>query len=271
MKAIFAISLAILSLFCKAQNPIADKLYDQGVVAYTNMDFVLADSLFTLSAEMQPNMDIYYNLALVKLKLGNQCESCKYLDLAGEYGDTKAGEMFEKHCFKKDSVEYDNHSYYCLYRRHVCDETILFSFFFKRASIGSDSVVILNMDSALTNEDYLSKSFEIEKYIDTVVLTAETQPEFPGGEYALMEFLGRNIKYPQYARENGIQGTVVIQYIVQPDGKITNVEVLRGIGGGCDEEAIRVVSIMPNWAPGKQYGKPVRVEFTLPIRFILQD
>jgi periplasmic protein TonB len=107
----------------------------------------------------------------------------------------------------------------------------------------------------------------VEQEIFTIV---EEQPSFPGGEAALMEYLGKNITYPPMARESGIQGTVFVTFVVEPDGNVTNVRTLRGIGGGCDEEAIRVVRNMPRWVPGKQRGKPVRVQFNLPIRFVLQ-
>jgi len=107
----------------------------------------------------------------------------------------------------------------------------------------------------------------VEAEIFTIV---EEQPGFPGGESALMEYLKNNIKYPQLARESNIQGTVFVTFVVEPNGGISNVKVLRGIGGGCDDEAMRVVKNMPSWSPGKQRGKPVRVQFNLPIRFILQ-
>jgi protein TonB len=106
----------------------------------------------------------------------------------------------------------------------------------------------------------------VEAEIFTIV---EEQPGFPGGESALMDYLKNNIKYPQLARESNIQGTVFVTFVVEPNGSISNVKVLRGIGGGCDEEATRVVKNMPSWTPGKQRGKPVRVQFNLPIRFIL--
>jgi len=95
-------------------------------------------------------------------------------------------------------------------------------------------------------------------------------PEFPGGMAALMKYLAENIKYPSLAKESGIQGRVFINFVVEPDGAISNVKVLRGIGGGCDEEAVRVVERMPKWSPGKQRGKPVRVSYNLPVKFTLQ-
>jgi protein TonB len=86
----------------------------------------------------------------------------------------------------------------------------------------------------------------------------------------LMKYLSENIKYPPLAKESGIQGRVFINFVVEPNGSISNVKVLRGIGGGCDEEAVRVVEKMPKWSPGKQRGKPVRVSYNLPVKFTLQ-
>ena len=84
-----------------------------------------------------------------------------------------------------------------------------------------------------------------------------------------MTFLANNIHYPQDARDKGIQGTVHVSYVIEPNGELSNIKVLSGIGGGCDEEAIRVIRLMPAWKPGIQRGKPVRVQFHIPIRFIL--
>jgi periplasmic protein TonB len=107
---------------------------------------------------------------------------------------------------------------------------------------------------------------EEEVQIFTVV---ESMPGFPGGESARIQYLNDNIKYPQMARESGIQGRVFVTFVVEKDGSVTDVKVLRGIGGGCDEEAVRVIQNMPKWDPGKQRGKPVRVQFNMPILFKL--
>jgi protein TonB len=107
----------------------------------------------------------------------------------------------------------------------------------------------------------------VQQEIFTVV---EEQPGYPGGEEARIGFLQQNIKYPEEAKELGIQGKVFVTFVVEVDGAISDVRVLRGIGGGCDEEAIRVVKSMPKWVPGKQRGVPVRVQFNLPIKFTLQ-
>jgi protein TonB len=102
-----------------------------------------------------------------------------------------------------------------------------------------------------------------------VLTIVELMPAFEGGEEAMYKWLGDNIKYPQVAKETGITGTVIVTFVVEKGGEITNVILLKGIGGGCDEEAIRVVKNMPKWKAGKQNGVPVRVQFNLPIRFTL--
>lgn len=105
-----------------------------------------------------------------------------------------------------------------------------------------------------------------EEVVFTVV---EEMPVYPGGEEARMQYLASNIKYPEAARKQGIQGTVYVTFVIERDGSVTDVRVLRGIGGGCDEEAVRVLSSMPNWTPGKQRGETVRVQFNTPIKFNL--
>jgi len=105
--------------------------------------------------------------------------------------------------------------------------------------------------------------------IDEIFIRVEEPPSFPGGEKALMEFLSKNVKYPVVAMENGIQGVVFVRFVVNRDGQIVDVEVLRSVHDSLDREALRVVRLMPSWAPGRQGGKPVRTRYNLPIRFSL--
>lgn len=109
---------------------------------------------------------------------------------------------------------------------------------------------------------------EIEEEIFTVV---ETQPQFPGGEDSLYNFIYSNLRYPQSAMRYKLEGRVFLTFVVEKDGSITNVKIKRDIGGGCGHEAKRVVEMMPKWIPGKQNGKPVKVQFNLPIIFKLKD
>ncbi len=111
---------------------------------------------------------------------------------------------------------------------------------------------------------------EEEEVVEAEIFTVvEESPSFPGGDEARIRFLTENIKYPQIARESSIQGTVYVTFVVEKNGNVTDVRVLRGIGGGCDEEAVRVIKAMPKWNPGKQRGKPVRGQFNMPIKFTL--
>lgn len=98
----------------------------------------------------------------------------------------------------------------------------------------------------------------------------DEMPIFPGGEEKLFAFLRSNIKYPPVARENGVYGRVGVNFIVDRNGKISDVKILKGIGSGCDEEALRVIRLMPDWIPGKQNGRPVFVSFYLPVDFRLK-
>ncbi|HZJ80990.1 MAG TPA: energy transducer TonB [Dysgonamonadaceae bacterium] len=110
-----------------------------------------------------------------------------------------------------------------------------------------------------------------EEVEDEIFVVVEQQPEFPGGMSALMKFLGDNIKYPVIAQENGIQGRVITNFVVERDGSISDVQVVRGQDPSLDREAVRVIQTMPKWKPGQQRGKPVRVRFTLPVVFRLQN
>ena len=105
---------------------------------------------------------------------------------------------------------------------------------------------------------------------DKVYEKVEVMPEFPGGEQAMMDFVAKNVVYPQEARDKEISGRVMVGFIVEKDGGISDAKVVKGIGGGCDEEAVRVVNAMPKWKPGKQKSKPVRVSFMMPFNFKLQ-
>lgn len=104
---------------------------------------------------------------------------------------------------------------------------------------------------------------------DTPFMVVEDMPEFPGGTKALLEYLSKNIKYPSVCRENNIQGKVIISFIVDKDGSITNPEVIKSINPYLDKEALRVITNMPKWKPGSQRGKAVKVRFTVPVQFKL--
>ena len=104
---------------------------------------------------------------------------------------------------------------------------------------------------------------------ETVYDVVEEMPQFPGGPSALFEYLSNNLQYPVVAEENGVQGRVIVTFIVEKDGSISNAKVVKAVDPSLDKEAIRLVESMPNWIPGKQNGEPVRVKYTVPVTFRL--
>jgi TonB family protein len=112
---------------------------------------------------------------------------------------------------------------------------------------------------------------ETDEETSSVFISVQQMPSFPGGDAARKKYLSKKLKYPVQASENGIQGTVYISFVVKTDGSLANFKILHGIGGGCDEEALRVVKLMPRWKPGRQNGKSVRTLINMPVYFKLQE
>lgn len=120
----------------------------------------------------------------------------------------------------------------------------------------------------MVNTNAMAQSKKVAN--DKVLEKAEVMPQFPGGDQAMMKFVSENVQYPEEAKEKEISGRVLVGFIVEKDGSVNEVKIVRGIGGGCDEEAVRVVKAMPKWKPGKQDGKTVRVSYTMPFFFKMQ-
>ena len=133
------------------------------------------------------------------------------------------------------------------------------------------SVIKVSQGNASQNQEY--QTIEQEPVIDAVetdIFTLiEEPPTFPGGEENRIIFFKENVKYPPVAREKNIEGIVYIQFFVEKDGSISNPTIVNDIGGGCGEEALRVVKNMPKWYPGKRRGNAIKSQFILPIKFIL--
>lgn len=139
--------------------------------------------------------------------------------------------------------------------------------------VEDDLEINVEADQETVIEDYIpppvEEEQEEEQEEEMIFVIVESMPSFPGGDEARLKYLGEHIKYPMMAREAGIQGKVFVQFVVETDGSITDVKVIRGIGGGCDEEALRLIKNMPRWNPGLQRNVPVRVRFNMPIHFML--
>ncbi|WOK05526.1 energy transducer TonB [Imperialibacter roseus] len=131
----------------------------------------------------------------------------------------------------------------------------------------------VNLDVEITEntviEDVVFEEAPEEEVADEIFTIVEDQPEPNGGMAAFYAYVGKNMKYPNQARRMGVEGKVFVQFVVDKDGSITEVQAIKGIGAGCDEEAVRVIQEAAKWKPGKQRGRPVKVRMILPITFKL--
>ena len=126
-------------------------------------------------------------------------------------------------------------------------------------------VALLGTTTITAQKTVISKNQSKDKVFDVV----EQMPEFPGGQDSLMTFLMRTMKYPKEAMDKGVQGRVVVKFVIEKDGQVSEPEIVKSVYPALDEEARRVIRCMPNWQPGKQSGKVVRVYFTMPVTFRL--
>ena len=143
----------------------------------------------------------------------------------------------------------------------------------KGAAFGTekiDGIELKTPDAAIVSEAPTGIDSGKGEEAPSIFIHAEEMPEFKGGEKAMLNYIGKKINYPSAAQRENIQGLVVVTFVVAPNGEIRDAEVLKGLGYGTDEEALRVVRGMPNWKPGKQNGRPVAVRYTLPIRFSMR-
>jgi len=152
----------------------------------------------------------------------------------------------------------------------------------KIVEVSDEEVIIeeirIDLDIEMTEDQVIEQTIfekvefvEIEEKADEIFTIVEQQPEPVGGLKAFYEYIGKNLNYPSRAQRNSIQGRVYIQFVVEKNGSLTDIQIVKGIGGGCDEEAFRIISNAPKWNPGKQRGRPVRVKMIMPILFRLEE
>ena len=137
----------------------------------------------------------------------------------------------------------------------------------------SNAVLSENLSDDLAGTEVVAEKIEVKEIAqeeEQVFQAVEQMPTFPGGNEEIGKYLGKNVVYPASAQENGIQGTVYVSFVVDKNGRISDVKVLRSVDTELDKEAIRVIKSMPAWIAGKQNGVPVRVAFTVPVKFVLQ-
>jgi len=258
-KKILVLSFIFISVFAYSQSAKAVKNYEKGTKAIESGNYQEGIKFLTLTINEFPTGNAYFNRSAAYFYLGDTCSCCADLKKASEYEDFEAQKLYYETCT------------YCTTITNLPDSI-------KSKDLKIKSIQIFhskcNSDSTIsyiyekTEKDAASTEItEPEK--PNVYTIVEEMPSYPGGENERNRFLAENINYPSKARDARIQGTTYISFIIDKEGSVTDVKVLRGIGGGCDEEAIRVVKLMPKWNPGKQNGKNVRVLFNMPIQFRL--
>jgi TonB family protein len=258
-KSILFSILFLFSSFSYCQKDNSAKNYKQGIKAIDSKKYEEAISFLTLSIEELPSADAFEKRAEAYYIIGDSCAFCNDLEKAADLNSFDAYKKFNEKC--RYTVAHNSIPDSILERHpYVVDIEIIHN------KCNSDSII--NAVSKDGDENWTDPVSKIE---DVPVYTlVEKMPEYIGGDYARNKFMAEEIMYPQKATENGIQGTVYISFIIEKDGAVSNVKVLRGIGGGCDEESMRVVKLLNKWKPGSQNGKNVRVIFNMPIYFKLQ-
>jgi len=262
-KLIFISLLLLISAIAFSQVGNTDQNLQNGKKAFKSKKYQDALVYLTMSIGENPTAPAYYYRSLTYNNIGDSCNSCKDLKKAASFNDVESGKIFEQKC----TITTITNNIPAPIKLKYPEVSKLKIVHFK---CDSDSLTfgIIGQEPK-TNEIEIKTSENKSKNDDNneIYTIVESMPSFPGGEKARNRFLAEHIKYPDNAVKYGIQGTCYVQFIIDSDGFVTEVKIIRGIGGGCDEEAVRVVKMMPQWNPGKQNGKTVRVLFNMPIYF----
>ncbi len=249
--------LLVISVFAFSQSAKCLRNYDKGTKAIQSNKYKEGITYLTLSINEFPTSNAYFNRAAAYSYLGDTCNFCADLVKASKFHDYGALNLFNENClYSKNEVNAPD-SIKSKYPDIISIEII-------HTKCNTDSLIKYVHD----NNGKQTSSIQITETDSSPVFTiVEEMPSFVGGEDARTRFLATNIIYPETATNQRIQGTVYVSFIINGEGFVTDVKILRGIGGGCDEEAVRVVQMMPKWNPGRQNGKTVRVLFNMPIDF----
>lgn len=289
-------------IMCSAKAKQRLKYYNDGISLYNDENYKAADSVLRLSSKIYPTANVYYKIAVTRFKLLDTCSYCAYLDSAKQKKHDLSGALYDKTCIKKDTFHvidslHLDYTIINIITSSKCSKDREYDYFkikgndtiFKFSTPMVEKGFIISAkktDSSKIHTGYTIRHdtisqpirkdnknyvFVNEKHITVTEIPSiiEIMPSFEGGEEAMYMWLAKNMIYPMDAKENGIMGTVIITFVVEKDGTISDPKILKDIGGGCGAEALRVVETMPKWKPAKLKGVPIKVFFTLPIRFTL--
>ncbi|MFA5971494.1 MAG: energy transducer TonB [Lentimicrobiaceae bacterium] len=244
-KHLLVLASILISVIAYSQTSKCLRNLEKGTTAVNSKSYEEGISYLSLSIDEFPTSTAYFNRAAAYYYLGDTCGLCNDLREASKLGNKEAEKLHLKKCILTDTIRETADS--------ISEEFPGYSYSISMRTICSD----------YTSHTYRNAKGEI---IQSVWIT---MPEFPGGDMKRNKFLAENIVYPNAALRKGFQGTVYISFVIDSDGKVADIKLLRGPGGGLNEEALRVVRMMPKWKPGTRKGKPVRVLFNMPIYFKL--
>jgi TonB family protein len=238
------------------------EFYDSGNKAFSKKNYRAADSLFTLSINFKPTSDAYLKRANTRQKLNNKKGNCLDLFTASNFGNNEATILLNEQCVKGDT----------LYKDAGLNKTDTSNYAFKEVIATCDLIGSYDYNKYNRKGELLLSYYKIGA--DTIYRVGSeiTTPGFPGGFTELGKFVSQNIQYPVSAKDKGLSGKVWISFIVAKDGSLKKINIFKGMRNctDCDTEAMRIVSLMPKWIPGKRNGKPIEVNFRAPISFKIQ-
>lgn len=257
-----------------AQTPDSGSVYyKKAVNAFKSQNYVLADSLYSISLYYDANPNTYFNRAIVKSELRDRCGYCENLAFASGMRDKEARHLFLKHCGKTDTIYSGRISrqaysvfgpaYQVYFRNQYCNDVLIARY---RMDNSFHSFSWAKADTRLESKKAVNDSLlKAEAEVDKSSIPAE----YPGGLSAMMTFIQQNMVYPAEAMEARISGKVYIRFIINTLGYIQEIEVVKGLANceSCDMEAIRIINRMSRWHPAKMKGKPVPTYFSLPFSF----
>lgn len=256
-KIVFGFLMVCFSLTSYSQNLKYQLYLNEGIQELNLGNFLKADSLFDASFDIYPHKDAYFNKALSQLSQNNQCGFCDNLYMASFYDDQEADSLYNMYCVKKQMLfqsPYDSlfplyaNKKYEIIEKDNCGKRIQIQFFDEKDSMIA-SLKIINKRYYYSNLSY--------------------NAEYPGGDEMLNKFLENNIVYPQIAKDNDIQGRVYLSFIVGEEGLVRDVNIVIGVNKFLDNEALRVLRLIPKWIPATKNGVPVFEVRTLNIDFSL--
>lgn len=254
---ILFITIAFISTTIFSQSNVSVKNYKKGGKALEQKKYQEAISYLTLSIEVYPSAKAFLSRSEAYFAIGDSCAFCNDLKESSKLNNVEAYKKFKEKCRYTNTLKNLPDS---IAKNHP--NVIRIEITHNKCS--SDSTI----DAVSQNHDEEMWRNEISEIEDVPIYAiVESMPKYFGGDDARNQFLESNMIYPEKEILKGIQGTVYVSFVVDIDGSVTRVKILKGLSRSIDQEAIRVVKLMPKWTPGMQNRKPVRVIFNMPIYF----